>query len=360
VRSDLAFRAGVLCENRVPLGRLLLVRLNSKYVLDEKLDVQSLYSQDDFSERVAPVFETVAREMRTAYEMLQSERELPPPCCCIRKGRSAHCTTFAYTNPNVPRYSVHDITRIGSSQQKLAELVDHNILAIEDVPDDFELSKAQRNQVLAAKTKRVVVDTAEIEEFLAGVQYPVAFLDYETYPCAIPRFKGYSPYDHIPFQFSLDVIEKPGSEFVHHEFLFTQAGCPDTDLLAALMEAMPASGSVMTWNETFEKGINCRLGERNPEARAFLGDVNARIVDLMEVFSSQAYVHPEFKGRTSIKYIQPVLVPDLPSYKELAIRDGGMATVRWDEMVRGPVDGATASRIRVDLLKYCGLDTRAC
>jgi hypothetical protein len=110
--------------------------------------------------------ESVAEEMATAYEVLQSECELPPPCGCLLKGRSGHCTTFAHTNPNVPEYSVHDITHI--SMTKLGELIDHNILAIEDVPDDFELSDAQKNQVGAAKTKQVLIDTAVIENFLSG------------------------------------------------------------------------------------------------------------------------------------------------------------------------------------------------
>jgi hypothetical protein len=33
--------------------------------------------------------------------------------------------------------------------------------------------------------------------------------------------------------------------------------------------------------------------------------------------------------------------------------------VRWNEIVTGQVDAATAAAIRDDLLRYCGLDTRA-
>jgi hypothetical protein len=38
---DIAFQAEVLRENSVPLGRLFLLRLNSGYVLGEKLDLQA-------------------------------------------------------------------------------------------------------------------------------------------------------------------------------------------------------------------------------------------------------------------------------------------------------------------------------
>ena len=177
------------------------------------------------------------------------------------------------------------------------------------------------------------------------MSYPVAFLDYETYPCAIPRFRGYRPFDQIPFQFSLDIVDRPGGEFVHHEFLHTTPDCPDAALLAALEAAMPKSGSVVVWNQTFERGINDRLAERNPTGRDFLSGVDVRIVDLMDVFAMQAYVHPDFRGKTSIKYILPVLVPEF-SYKALAIQDGGTATARWNEIVTGTMDAAAVAQAR--------------
>ncbi len=129
-------------------------------------------------------------------------------------------------------------------------------------------------------------------------------------------------------------------------------------LLDALRRDMPATGSVITWNQTFERGINDKLAARNPSAASFLAGVNERVVDLMDVFSDQAYVHPGFRGRTSIKAILPVLVPEL-SYKALAIPEGATATVRWNEIATGAVSGAEAHRIVADLLAYCALDTRA-
>ena len=86
--------------------------------------------------------------------------------------------------------------------------------------------------------------------------------------------------------------------------------------------------------------------------------MNARIVDLMDVFSSQAFVHPGFKGSTSIKAVLPVLVPAL-SYKELAIQEGGTASDTWNKIVTGVHSAREAEAQRKALLTYCGLDTRA-
>jgi Domain of unknown function(DUF2779) len=118
----------------------------------------------------------------------------------------------------------------------------------------------------------------------------------------VPRFGGYRPYDQIPFQFSLDVVGDAKSKdgaLAHHEFLFTATGNPDVAFITALERALPSTGSVVVWNKTFENGINSRLADRNPTARALLDDINARIVDLEDIFRQQMLVHPGFRGRTS-------------------------------------------------------------
>lgn len=355
---DLAFQAHVLRENDVPLGTLYLVRLNSEYIFDGSLDLELLFTREDFTERVSEISDAVLIEMEAAHAWLQQESAPDGPCTCIYRGRSSQCTTFAHTNATVPEYSVHDLTRIGTSKKKLAALIDAGVLAIEDVPDDFGLSEKQRNQVIATKTGEPFVDTDAIAAFLATMQYPIAFLDYETYPCALPRFAGYGPFHQIPFQFSLHVIEADGGEARHHEFLFTEPECPDVALVAALKAALPQTGTVVAWNQTFEKGINAKLAERLPGERTFMDDVNARVVDLMDVFTGQMVVHPAFKGKTSIKYVLPALVPEL-SYQELAIQEGGTASETWNKIVTGELDADGIARERENLLKYCGLDSLA-
>lgn len=355
---DLAFQTHVLRENGVPLGMLFLVRLNSEYVFDDALDLEGLFTREDFTERVRGIIDAVPAEMEAAHAWLQQESMPAAPCGCVYKGRSAHCTTFAYTNPTVPDYSVHDLTRIGTSKKKLAALVDAGILAIEDVPDDFDLSDKQRNQVIATKMGQPFVDRGAIAAFLAAMQYPIAFLDYETYPCALPRFAGYGPYHQIPFQFSLHVVEADGGEAHHHEFLFTEPDCPDAALVAALRSVLPATGTVVAWNQTFEKGINAKLGERLPSEATFMQNVNARVVDLMDVFTAQMFVHPAFRGKTSIKYVLPALVPEL-SYDELAIQEGGTASETWNKIVSGQLDAEGVAQERENLLTYCGLDSLA-
>ena len=162
---DLAFQTVVLRDVGVPLGRQYLVRLNSDYVRGERLDLDELFTREDFTERVKVVVATMPTEMATAYDVLQRDTPLPSPCGCIYRGRSAQCTTFEFSNPQVPEYSVHDIARIGNSKTRLNALIERGIVAITDVPDDpteAGLSDKRWNQVRAAKSLRAYVDQQAI------------------------------------------------------------------------------------------------------------------------------------------------------------------------------------------------------
>jgi hypothetical protein len=355
---DIGFQAEVLRRQGVPVGRLLLVRLNGDYVRDGALDIDALFTREDFTDAVAELRDEIAAEMDAAHDDLALEQQPAGPCGCFMKARGQHCRTFQEHNPDVPAYGVHDITRIGASKKKLAELLERGILRIEDVPEDVKLSPVQANQVRAAKTGRATVAYDEVAAFVAALKYPISFLDYETFAAGVPRFDGYGPFHHIPFQFSLDVVEEPGANFVHHEFLHPTADKPDVAFLEALKAGLPERGSIVVWNQSFERGINDKLGERNADYADWLADVDVRVVDLMEVFAQQSYVHPGFLGRTSIKYVLPVLVPEL-SYKGLGIQEGGTASIRWNAAVTRQVGAEEAAKIRADLLAYCGLDSLA-
>ena len=356
--DDIAFQYLVLKELHVPIGKLNLIRFNSEYIREVNLDINQLFSIEDFTEKVMNVVETISGDMKNAYEFLSKDEEPFGNCKCITRGRSSHCTTFSYSNPEVPQYSVHDISRIGSSKTKLAELIDSGILKIEDVPEDFSLSEKQRNQVTATQLNKIFIEKEEIRDFLDNISTPISFLDYETFAAGIPRFTGYSPFNQITFQFSLHIVDDVDKEPSHREFIFTESINPDESFILALKKHLPNTGHVITWNKSFEMGRNKDLAVRNPEYKAFLEDLNSRIVDLMDIFTNQYFIHPKFKGKTSIKYILPILAPDL-SYKALDIQEGGTASNTWNQIISGEYTKKETLEKIEHLKTYCKLDTYA-
>jgi len=95
-----------------------------------------------------------------------------------------------------------------------------------------------------------------------------------------------------------------------------------------------------------------------PDIADQINSINDRLYDLMELFSKQMYVHGDFRGKSSLKNVLPVICNGL-SYEGMNIADGGAACSSWKEMVFGEISAEEKKTIKEDLLKYCELDTWA-
>jgi len=104
--------------------------------------------------------------------------------------------------------------------------------------------------------------------------------------------------------------------------------------------------------------VNAEIAKRCPEFTALIKRVNGQLRDLEKIFTGQHYVHPKFRGRTSIKAVLPVLCPEL-SYEGMAIRDGAAASTAWWKMVSGAAWRWERKRIAKQLRAYCALDSYA-
>jgi hypothetical protein len=355
---DLAFQANLLEACGIKLKFINLMHLNSKYVRHGELEIRELFEIENLTDTIRDLQVEVWEEMKLAQDYLSKEDEPKGPCQCIYKGRSRHCTTFKYSNPNVPGYGIHDLARIGTSKAKLAELVDSNIFHIHEIPEHIEFSDTQKNQIWTYITDRTITLKEAIADELDKLVFPLYFLDYETFPAAIPRFTGFSPYQQIPFQYSLHVLHTPDGELEWKDFLYTKEGDPSEAFKDSLIEHIGPKGSVIVWHKSFECGRNKELAKRMPECALFMQDLESRIFDLEDIFKKQYHVHKDYKGSSSIKKILPVLVPDL-SYKDLLVNNGGAAADTWNRIVTDQLSPEDKTAAVNNLRVYCKLDTYA-
>jgi hypothetical protein len=356
--EDASFQAVIIRNLGIKLGKIFIIHLNKEYVRGDELDIKQLFIIEDITDQVGE------REGKTWNKMNQAEKDIFEKseqelvCECIYAGRSAECTTFTYSHPEVPAYSVHDLARIGSSKKTLRLLIDSGIYDLDDIPSEFHLTEIQSNQLTAYRNKKPMIDHKSIEKELKELQYPLYFFDYETYASAVPLFKGFHPFDQIPFQFSLHVVNDPTGETDNFEYLHQADSDPSEMIIGELRSLIGPKGSIIAWNKSFEQSINTQLAERNPKHKAFLEDINSRIYDLMDIFKKQLYVHPDFHGKTSIKKVLPALAPEL-SYNDLTIKEGATASQKWREMIFGDLVPTEKEKILKDLMDYCGQDTYA-
>ena len=92
-----------------------------------------------------------------------------------------------------------------------------------------------------------------------------------------------------------------------------------------------------------------------PQFRPWLKNVESRVVDLLPPFRGFRYYHPKQNGSASMKAVLPALTGK--GYDDLAIQEGGAASLEFLRVTFGDVTEEERRRVRRQLEEYCGRDT---
>jgi CRISPR/Cas system-associated exonuclease Cas4 (RecB family) len=350
--KDIAFQKVVLEKSGLEVSRSFLVFLNKEYVRRGELNLEKLFVCQEMDELIEEIREETEGQIEKAVEALKIDEVDLKGCECLYRSHGQRCDCFELFNPQVPKYSTAHI--VGG--KKLVNLVNDDVFDVKEIPDDFPLTKIQKTKVDLQKTGLPKIRQEKVEGLLGALHFPLYFLDYETFGKAVPVLDGYKPNQQMVFQYSLHVLGEDG-ELKHFEFLAKDLKSATKDLLKSMRENIGPVGSVVVWNESFEKGKNKELMELHPEHRDFLENLNERVFDLMVVFKKY-YLSPDFYGSASIKKVLPVMCPGF-SYSDLEVQDGTMAMDAWGKTIFEDLAESEVNEIRQNLLKYCELDTLA-
>ena len=128
-----------------------------------------------------------------------------------------------------------------------------------------------------------------------------------------------------------------------------------------MIHNFPKKGTIMAYNQSFEKKCIKSLAEFCPDLSKELLALNERFIDLIEPFRGGGYYHSEFNGSFSIKNVLPAICSDNPdlNYKTLNINNGGMAMSAYKDMRDKSKKNDDAEMTRSKLFEYCRLDTYA-
>jgi hypothetical protein len=166
-----------------------------------------------------------------------------------------------------------------------------------------------------------------------------------------------SPYDQIPFQWSVHVQRHPGTGPEHYEFLAEDSSDPRPEFVRALCQVMGNKGSVLAYNSGFESGCLASLAEELPQYKDQIENIQGRLWDPLPVIRAHAY-HLEFRGSYSLKSVLPALVPDM-GYGGMEVSEGSDAGLAWEKMLHAEPGSEERRRLRDALLAYCKQDTLA-
>lgn len=239
---------------------------------------------------------------------------------------------------------------------------------------------------------------------LNKLEYPLHFIDFETYTGAIPYHKRMRPYEFIAFQWSCHTIQKPGDAPLHSEFINSEYDFPNFRFAEQLMQVIGTTGTPIMWS-SFENTILRSILEqmdvynyKNDMLREWLTGITTdkkqnrigRFVDMNEL-TLKYYFHPHMNGKTSIKKVLPAIwnnnpylhaIPWFEQYvpadeaklnpydtlapiigeleKEEVVKDGTGAMRAYNEIMFGATTNTERRQQLIKLLlQYCELDTMA-
>lgn len=257
------------------------------------------------------------------------------------------------------------------------DLINNGVVNMLDVPKSYLNREKNQIQREVVETHLPYINKQKIKDGIAQLSYPIYHLDFETFPCPLPRYKGEKPYTQSVFQFSLHIEKEPGvcdKEKDHYGFLANDNNDQRASLIKEMLKYIDvySKGTVLVYNESFEKTRLQELADIFLDYKLELLKLKDMVFDLMNITKTKSkmyeelgyskeeatmfnYYHEDMMGSFSIKKILP-LFSDL-SYSEMDIGNGIDALVTYARFAK--MDEKEFAHKYEKLIEYCKQDTWA-
>ena len=355
-------------EEKIPTIHYYLAVLNADYIFDGTYkDGKPYYDINEDNEEIINFFDftNLTKELQANVEndANKIERILFNPIdqkCdlgewCQRK-KPGGCKFFdAVCGKDIPHKN-SSLNYIYNGQGfatpngriKGLELINQGYLNMLDVPEEWITRKTHQIQRECLQFNKVYVNKEKLKDGLKMLEYPIYHLDFETFPCPVPRFKGEWPYIQSPFEFSLHIEKEPGKcdKFKdNYVFLAKTHNDEREELVKALVEHIDGNkGTLFAQNVPFEMGRIKELAKIFPKYKDELLKIRSRGFDLLWLVNTSTerykelgyteeeakvfnYYNKDLSGSFSIKKTLPVF--SNLSYKDLTVKNGTEAIVEY-------------------------------
>lgn len=256
------------------------------------------------------------------------------------------------------------------------DLINSGYLKLDDIPHSWITNETHKIERDCYDNNKEYIDKEKIKAGIESLSYPIYHLDFETFPCPLPRFKGEKPYTQSVFEFSLHIEREPGicdKDKDNIVYINRTTGDEREELVKLLVNSITDyNGTMLAQNVGFEKSRIKELAEIFPQYKKELMKIYDMGFDLLylvknnkELYESLGfdeercnvinYYHKDLSGSYSIKKTLPVF-SDL-KYTDLEIQNGTQALVEYSKYKY--MNPSQLERTINALIVYCKQDTWA-
>lgn len=353
--DDTAIQSYVAIKSGVPLESISVAHIDSKWVYPGQDDYQGLLKRVDVTNEAFSRHPEVDRWIAEAQAVAKepTEPNIEPGRQCTSPNP---CGFISYCQRGMEtvEYPVSWLPHI--RQNKIEVLEALGVYDLREVPDKYLTATQKLVRDCTIEQKRFF-ELDATQKHLAQYTFPSLFLDFETSNLAIPIWAGCRPFEQVPFQYSLHILDEHES-LSHKEFIDLSGNNPVRPFAEQLVLDCGATGPIFVYNASFESSVIKRLADRFDDLKVALLAINDRLVDLQPIAKAHHY-HPDQKGSWSIKALLPTIDRSL-KYDDLeGVQHGQMAIEAFNEAIDFSTSGERKKAIRKELLNYCELDTLA-
>ncbi len=352
--NDAALQYWIISNLGYKVKDISIIYINNQYVRDGKLELKKVFNIESVLEYVLERQDFVTDEVERQ-KLVLSKSKVPQVEIGMHCTDPYPCGFIGHCWKHIPKNSVFDIS--GMHLRKKFELYEMGIIRMEDIPADTALNINQQLQVDGHLNNKKIIDKGALREFLGTLNYPMYFVDFESFQPPIPLYNDSKPYQQIPFQYSVHYKENKQGRLEHYEFIGEPGSDPRIPFIKNLLKVLDDEGDIIVYNKSFEITRLKEIQRDHPRYAKRIELLYERIKDIMIPFQKKYYYTPEMEGSYSIKYVLPALVPEL-SYKGMEIADGGTASLAFESLLNLD-DFFKIEEIKKQLLEYCKLDTLA-
>lgn len=369
-----------------------LAVLNSNYIHDGKTDEHQhpIYGDDliqliDLTSLTKEMMPVIEEDIKSVIKRLNTMNANPVPLGrhCQRKD-VRKCKFIPVCYKHIPELNSlftyidhhHGFKDDFDQKRNVYDLIDEGFIHALDIPRTW--LKRQNNIIQrdVIESEKPYYDIEKIEAGLSEIKYPIYHLDFETFPCPLPRFKGEKPYSQSLFQYSIHIEREKGvcdKDLDNYSYIATKHEDLREDLIKNMLDVIKDDGgTILVYNESFEKTRLKEMGEIFPKYKKRLDDLISRMFDLMylvktntKLFVALGFEEERAKklnfydtylnGSFSIKKVLPIF-SEL-TYKGMNIGNGTDALVAYARFPN--MDDQEFEKTYQDLLEYCKQDTWA-
>lgn len=355
--NDISYQYYVLKNLGLNITKASIVYLNTNYVRNGELELDKLFIINDVTEFAQSNINIVKNKINEINDYMKQKDE---PVKDIDKYcfEPYKCPYFSYCSSHIGDNNIFNIRgmHIGTK----LKYYKRGIYNYSDLLNEKINPKYMEQIDFEINDKEDKINVEEIRKFMHTLSYPIYFLDFETFQQSIPLYDGISPYEQIPFQYSLHYILDKSDKVYHTEFLAEADIDPRYELAKKLVSDIPLNSCVLAYNMSFEKNVIKKLSILYPEFSEHLMNIYNNMKDLMVPFINRYYYTKNMHGSYSIKYVLPALFPNDPSldYHNLdMVHNGSEASNTYSTLSKYSEEEQKI--IKKNMLKYCELDTYA-